>query len=187
MPSKNDYKPILIRFMSYRDNVAYPREHEFTADYFGQITPTEVARWMCSVAYGIAEPGPDDNPTGARSTSIEYNKKAISSFMPNKLMGWNRLANTGNPTKSAEVNDLIKKMKKKEVRKLGRRSQARRALNNEEYRRLVDLIRTSNDPKIKYGIVALVAFQFHLLGRVDDACQWTTEHLRSHNRFPIKH
>jgi hypothetical protein len=101
MPSKNNYKPILIRFMSYRGNVAYPRNHEFTAEDLGQITPTEVVRWMCSVAYGNFEPGPDDNPIGARSTSIEYYKKAVSSFMPNKLMGWSRLASVGNPTKSA--------------------------------------------------------------------------------------
>jgi hypothetical protein len=57
-------------------------------------------------------------------------------------------------------------------------------LNNEEYRRLIDLLRTSNDPKMINGIVALIAFQFHLLACVDNECQWTTEHLRLHNCFP---
>jgi hypothetical protein len=186
MPPKNNYKSTLIRFMTYRDNVEYEKDHEFSDDDLGAITPAEVTEWMATVAYGVAVPGPDDNPTGARSNTIKFHKKAISSFMPNKMMEWNRLAGAGNPTKSQEVNDLIKDMKRKEVRKQGRPSQARRALKDDEYRHLIDLLRASvdGDTRTIYGIPALVSFQFHMLARVDDACHWTTEHLRPHTRFP---
>ena len=39
--------------------------------------------------------------------------------MPNRLLQWNEISNVGNPTKSAEVNDLVKRVTKKEARKEG--------------------------------------------------------------------
>jgi len=55
---------------------------------------------MCE-AYGIPDPGTNDNPTEVRSSALAFVKKAISYFMPNKLMSLNALANSpvGNPTK----------------------------------------------------------------------------------------
>ena len=40
---------------------------------------------MCK-AYEIPDPGPNDNPTEGRSSALAFAKKAISYFMPNKLM-----------------------------------------------------------------------------------------------------
>jgi hypothetical protein len=45
--------------------------------------------------------------------------------MPNGLVSWNKLNNVGNPTKSIEINDLIKAVKKTEVRKQGKASTPR--------------------------------------------------------------
>ena len=72
---------------------------------------------MCLKVYGNPDPGIDDNPTEGRSTSLEFYKKALSFFMPNKLMPWNELANPplGNPTRSVPVKELIKRVRKKEV------------------------------------------------------------------------
>jgi hypothetical protein len=39
--------------------------------------------------------------------------------MPNKLMPWNAFSGVENPKNSVEVNELIKKVKKKEVRHQG--------------------------------------------------------------------
>ena len=70
-------------------------------------------------AYGTPEPEPEPdpnaNPTQARSSSLQFWKKAISCYMPNRLMPWNAVSGQGNPTRSIEVNTLIKKVKKKEV------------------------------------------------------------------------
>ena len=73
---------------------------------------------MCK-AYGIPDPGPNDNPTEGRSSALTFAQRAISYFMPNKLMSWNVLANppVGNPTKSVVVNNLIMIVNKKEVRR----------------------------------------------------------------------
>ena len=40
-------------------------------------------------------------------------------------MKWDAMLNVGNPTKSIEVNDVIQKVMKKEVRKQGKASTAR--------------------------------------------------------------
>ena len=49
-----------------------------------------------------------DRSTEVRSNSFLYWKKVLSYYMPNKNQQWNRLTGTGNPTKSQEVNDMIK-------------------------------------------------------------------------------
>jgi hypothetical protein len=49
-------------------------------------------------------------------------------------MVWTSGRNEENPTRSIEVNNLIKRVKKKEVRKQGVASQCRRAITEVEFR-----------------------------------------------------
>ena len=89
MPTtKNDYKRILVESMCWRDSTVYAREHVFTPQQLGMITPLELKRWMCNKAYGTPNPTDDDDPTEERANSLEYYKKAISSFMPSRLPQW---------------------------------------------------------------------------------------------------
>ena len=100
--------------MAYlHEEEAYEKDHVFSQEELAALAPNDIKRWMCEKAYGTPEPGPNDHPTLCRSTSLEFWKKAISSFMPNRLMSWNILTNVGNPTKSIEINDLIKAVKKR--------------------------------------------------------------------------
>jgi hypothetical protein len=89
MAANKKYKAILIQFMSYRDQIDYDKEHEFTQVELSAITPTDLVRWMSLKVYSNPEPGKNDNPIRGRSSSLEHYKKAISSFMPNKHMAWN--------------------------------------------------------------------------------------------------
>jgi hypothetical protein len=115
---------------------------------------------MCQKAYGTPEPNPDANPAQARSSSLEYWKKAISFYMPNLLMPWNAVSGQGNPTRSIEVNTLIKKVKKKEVGKQGVPSKARRAVTHDEFRRMHSILREEkNDVICRYGIPSLLTKQ----------------------------
>jgi hypothetical protein len=57
----------------------------------------------------------------------------MSSFMPNRLMPWNVPNNVGNPSKSIEITDMIKVIKKKEVPKEGKASTAQWPLQHDEY------------------------------------------------------
>jgi hypothetical protein len=111
---------------------------------------------MCQKAYGTPEPDPDANLAQALSTSLMYWKKAISHYMPNCLMPWNAVSGQGNPTRSIEVNILIKKVKKKEVRKQGVASKTRRAVSHVEFRRMQSILREKNDVICRYGIPSLL-------------------------------
>ena len=54
-------------------------------------------------------------------------------------MQWNEIAEVGNPTRCLAVNDLIKSMKKSEVKNLGIKTQARRAMTEFEFTKIKDL------------------------------------------------
>jgi Transcriptional activator of glycolytic enzymes len=95
----------------------------------------------------------------------------------------------GNPTRSREILDLIKFVKKKEVRRQGVPSQARRPLTLAEFRSVVQALKTGrggDGPLAKYGVPAQMAFQFHLIARIDCICHFQRCNLKSHDRFPLQ-
>ena len=136
--NRKAYKAILVKFMSYRDNVQYRKTHEFSKPHLLTITADQVRRYFCKQAYGTETPIKDvDFPTLNRANTLGYWKKAISSFMPNQNMTWNCIRDEGNPTRSQEVLDVIKDIKKYEVRKQGAPSQARRNATDGEMRQVL--------------------------------------------------
>ena len=78
MPLAERYKREVISFMRFRDGIEYNRNHEFTPQALGNVTPVEIVRWMCLKVYGNPDPGVDDNPTEGRSSLLEFYKKALS-------------------------------------------------------------------------------------------------------------
>ena len=111
--------------------------------------------WFNDATYGMSEPptGHDMNPL-VRSHTIKYWKKALSSFMPNRLMPWNEISGVGNPTRSRALNDLIKHVKKKEARAQGAPSQARRSIKEAEFRRVIELLKEEQEDIIKGNVDA---------------------------------
>ena len=102
------YKPTLVAFVSHKDGQNYDKEHKFTQQELAAITPMDLLWWMCLKVYSKEEPVPDDNSIEGCSNSLLYWKKAILFFMPNHQPTWDVLTGTGNPTKSLEINELIK-------------------------------------------------------------------------------
>ena len=154
------------------------------------LTPKCLMRFFNNEVYGTEDP-PDDAKPLIRSTSIEFWKKALSYFMINRIIPWNEISNVGNPTRSTELNDLIKKIKTSEVRKLGISSKARRALTHPEY---VDTHGTlkkhkrtregaSTNAIWNYGCVASLNFQFHLIARIDDTMHVKMDNIRQSTSF----
>ena len=88
----------------------------------------------------MADPGVNDMPTLGRSSSLMFYKKAIFHFMPDKITPWSVWRQDGNPTRSVAVNNLIKLVKKKEVRKQGKKSQARSPFTEKEFEYLMALL-----------------------------------------------
>ena len=130
------YKSTLDNLMSFVHFTAapYSRDKTYTKGELRALTPENVLHWMNLKAFGaVADPPMDANPTLARGNSLAFWKKAISFFMPNRLMVWVSGRNEGNPTRSIEVNNLIKRVKKKEVRKQGAALQCRRAITEDEF------------------------------------------------------
>ena len=72
---------------------------------------------FCLKVYGSTKPDADAMPHFRRSTLLEANKKHISYCMSNKLIGWNNELKTGNPTRSVPANQLIRDVKKAQLRK----------------------------------------------------------------------
>ena len=107
----------------------------------------------------------------------------------NHLIPWNSSRMDGNPTKSLEVNGLVKQVKKKEVRKQGEDSSARKALTEKEYRMLQRIFKTQSPPTRpldmiwKFGMPALLNYQYHLIARIDDTPQVTMDNIPVHDEF----
>ena len=145
------------------------------------VTPEELLRYFCLKCYGVAEPTPAMRPTEGRSSSILYAKKAISFFMPSKLMTWSIRSKSGNPTHSLLVNNFVKSIKKMEVRRQGAPSLARCALRASEYESIIRILRASTDPTHKYLCPAFHMFQFDLIARVYDTAHLMKE--KRENKF----
>jgi hypothetical protein len=98
-----DFHRYIVGLMSFVDGVQYQMDACFQLSYFLDLTPVDIARYFCLIAYGTAEPDLEhDFPSQVRSSHLEFAKKAISWYMPNKLGHWQAQAHppVGNPTKS---------------------------------------------------------------------------------------
>ena len=117
IPAHKDYHSYLGELMSFIDGAQYERDQLFTPEDLIHIMPEQVKRWMCMKVYGTPDPAETARPVYGRSSSLEFYKKAISHYMPLRLQPWNPIRAEGNPTRSTDVNNLIKKVKKAEVRR----------------------------------------------------------------------
>ena len=110
MAPPSQYSSVLLRLINYLDNTELPKGTEISRERISQLTPKDLMRWFNMQVFTTETPEDDAKPV-ARSTSVEFWKKALSYFMTNRLMAWNEISNVGNPTRSAKLNDLIKYIK----------------------------------------------------------------------------
>jgi hypothetical protein len=181
-----DYHRYIVGLMSFVDGVQYRMDARFRPSYFLDLTPVDIARYFCLIAYGTAEPDMEhDFPSQARSSHLEFAKKAISWYMPNRLGHWQAQAHppVGNPTKSVEVNDIIKVVKKKEVRGQGRSSNAKRPFTTAEWRKVVDMLDGCVAVEWKFKYSCVVRHMHHMILRPDDVSQFKLADLISHPQF----
>ena len=178
------YKSTLVSFMRHRDsNASYSIHTVFSSEELSSITPQEIVAWMKLTAFGRSDAGDDDVPTCGRSSTLAFHKKALSYFMPNKHLGWNTVSLSGNPTRSPEINNLIKRVKRHEVHGEGVSSQARRALTLAEFRSLVGMAANSETFNLQVRIPCILKFQVHLIARVDDTAHVLMNKIRAHGMF----
>jgi hypothetical protein len=173
--------------MTCKDDTYYAPDEEFTQEQLLEIVPNDLYKWLCMKAYDKPDPGPNDNPVHGRSSSLMYYKKAISHFMPNSLFPWNVGTGQGNPTRSKEVNDLIKAVKKKEVRKQGKPSNAKRALDLIEMKQVLNLLESTPEENslMRYVVTAFVKFLIHMIARPDDTAELEFDDIKVNTQFPF--
>ena len=71
-----------------------------------------------------------------------YNK-AISFFVPRQTQPWDNITRIGIPIRCAQVNGVVKKVHKFEVRKQGADAQSRRPLEYAEFIQILELLKTN--------------------------------------------
>ena len=179
-----EYKSSLDSLMSYFHGVDNGKEGQYTKGELRALTPDDVVAWMNVKTFDDPDPPLDANPTECRSSSLEFWKKALSFFMPDRLTAWVSGRNEGNPTRSIEVNSLIRRVKKKEVRKQGKASQVKRPLTREEFQKMQHVFQSNDSFLWKYGLSCLTKFQFHMIGRIDDTTQVLIENIQVHDFYP---
>lgn len=182
---KKIYKKYLTKCMNLVNGTNHTNDYNFTNNELYALRPDHIKRYLSLMSYGTENPDTEiDLPVHGRSSSLEFAKKAISFFMPNKNMVWNNQTEQGNPTRSSVLNDFIKEVKKKEVRKQGKASKARRPLVTSEFRQIIDRVRGGDDNyTFKYSLAAYYIFQFHMVARVDDVMHFKCEDLTPHLDF----
>lgn len=178
------YRAVLVAFFSHKDQAEYGQDHVFSDEVLASLTPDDIVKYLKYKAYGNPDANvATDTPTEGRSSALEYYKKAISFFIPMRNATWNPMASVGNPTRSVEVNELIKEVKKAEVRKQGKPSQARRELEEGEFLQTNQLLNNNTGVKKRFMMPAASKFQFHMVARVDDVAHFEEEDLKHNPQF----
>lgn len=166
------YKGYLVKFLVFTFPNDYTEGSEATEELLLRITPEDVLRYLNFKAYGKVNPGEEDRPTYARSTTLAYTKKALSKFMPRKRQVWDYPSGKGNPTRSDEVNDMIEHVRRLETRKLGVPPKAVRPLEYGEFDNLLSLARKSPSEK-RFFYICAATLQWQTISRVDDLMHFT--------------
>jgi hypothetical protein len=164
--------------MSFLDGIEYSPADDitFTTERLASITADDVVHYFNFKAYGTPDPGVNDYPKLCRSSTLMYHKKAISHFMPRQNMQWDDLAHRGNPTKSSAVNKVIVDIKKHEVRGTGVPTNARRAVEWQEYIDVLTAARSvfADKPDAMFRLLAIMTLQWHFIARIDDCMKLST-------------
>lgn len=170
------YKGTLRNFFAYTRSKEYDSGHEFTQDDIDSATREQVLAWLNFRAYGTPDPvyGPNLKAI-LRVNTIKQYKKAISYFLQDDR------------AKSSDLNKSIRLAKLLQVRKNGKKPQARDPLDHPMFQHLIEVLKKeekSSSYILSHGIPAMLCFQFAMIGRVDDVTQFQLSNLRDHEDFP---
>jgi len=101
--------------------------------------------------------------------------------MPHRAAPW--CDNQGNPTWSAPVDDIIKEVKKFEVRGEGSPSKAKRAIHPNEFCKAVRILQTPPSFECQFKCPMTCLWQHCLIGGLDDAAHFEAKDPTGHPNF----
>ena len=189
MPRNDKYENYLCHFMGFVHGRGsrYPKDTTFTREQLLELQPQHLYDWLAFKAFGkvdfsISE---GDRPTSARSSTLEQLKKGVSFFMPNHDNHW--MNGEGNPTKHHSLRKLIDQVKLLEVRGEGSESNVKRAMTQEEFKKELEILHRHGIETSDYDFLsrfrAMALWQYHLIGRVDDVCNFGMSNPKGHGTF----
>jgi hypothetical protein len=181
------YKSILTTFFGYLHKKKYEKNHEFTDEQLRDVTHNQVMEWLTYQCFGTVNPVYDDKlKLRYRKQTVLYWKKALSHYLTNEQ------------TRSESMNKFMKYIGLLQVRKRGPPSMTRATLDNAGFQHLIQGLKKEhkndkkNDGKShyrtqvrKYGVPAMLCYQFSMIGRIDDCTQVLAENLQCYDRFPL--
>ena len=100
-----------------------------------------------------------------------------------KTQVWDAQLKRGNPTQSVELNELVKKFKKLEVRGVRVASKAVRQLEESEWEQIIQIFLDSDSDKMKYAFTSFMKTQFHLSARLDDTAHMFINNYKVHDKY----
>lgn len=166
--------------MGFVHDCEYEENQTFDTDVLLAVTPEDVYHYLCLQAFGKTHPTAEDNPKLCRQSPLEYSKKAISYFMPNKSAMWDVRREEGNPPKSKVVNDVIDHVGEKQVKKLGAEPKHVRPLTIPEFDQVINMMCGFDKSITKYSIYSFLIFQYNLIARIDDVAHVYMNMLKPH-------
>ena len=107
--------------------------------------------------------------------------------MPDKLQSWSVRRQDGNLTRSVAVNDLIKLVKKKEVRHQGKKSQARSPFTEKEYEFLMAQLEYHLDMAKQFFGASIIKYQYIMGARIDDSSKALSCNLKAISNTSMNH
>ncbi|KAK1740746.1 hypothetical protein QTG54_008841 [Skeletonema marinoi] len=114
-PVPKRYNTILRDFMAYHHQTTmYQEGHTFADAELLEITPDHIIRYFTMKLYGDGDVVPQGKPLKGSHHTLDYYKKAISSFIPNKQQPWDNAIKKGNPTRAKVVNKFIHRIRELE-------------------------------------------------------------------------
>ena len=180
--SNTIYLKHMQKFMHYLSGI---ENSSYTQADLLEIRPIHIASYMNYITYGTETPGEHDRPKYFRSNTLAYIKKSLSKFMPRKGIIWDPVTNCGNPTRSEEVNAVIKGVKKFEVRHQGVQSTSTRPIEYDELLSILKVIHTCPDSEKRHMVCCALALQWHLIARVDDMMKLQFSNLSYNVQHPF--
>jgi hypothetical protein len=110
---------IFLNFMSHfhEKSTPYPQEHIFSPEDLQAITPNAIVSYLNVKAFGKSNPGSYEKLI-SNWAGVEFIRKAIGQYMPQRDYEWDVVNKSGNPVKSTQVQCLMDRIRSLETRKV---------------------------------------------------------------------
>lgn len=175
------YKSVLSKFFTYLHGVPYARNHEFSAEELDEVTYDDVLNYFKMRCFETTTPDYEDQNLVVlyRVETVEFWKKSISWFFNHYGLV--------NKTQCLRIRNFLILIRRMELRGKGQGDNSMRPIEHREFLYLLRKLKEDHARSTiihKFGLPAMLCYQFAMICRLDDATQLPVTNLRRHEKFP---